>query len=148
MSHEKPASITLHGTPVSSGIAIGKVYLLEREKIHVAKRQVRDEHVEREVVRFKAAVKTASDELSRIKESIPDDEVRKHAFIIDAHLLMLQDEYFSGDVVEIIKKQHVNAEWALEMSSRSSSPASTRSRTRTCGSGGRTSTIFTRDCCG
>jgi phosphotransferase system enzyme I (PtsI) len=113
MSHDKPASITLHGTPVSSGIAIGKVYLLERDKIHVAKRQVRDEHVEREVVRFKAAVKTASDELSRIKESIPDDEVRKHAFIIDAHLLMLQDEYFSGDVVEIIRKQHVNAEWAL-----------------------------------
>ncbi len=115
MSHDKPASITLHGTPVSSGIAIGKVYLLERDKIHVAKRQVRDEHVEREVVRFKAAVKTASDELSRIKESIPDDEVRKHAFIIDAHLLMLQDEYFSGDVVEIIRKQHVNAEWALGM---------------------------------
>jgi phosphotransferase system enzyme I (PtsI) len=113
MSHDKPASITLHGTPVSSGIAIGRVYLLERDKIHVAKRQVRDEHVEREVVRFKAAVKTASDELSRIKESIPDDEVRKHAFIIDAHLLMLQDEYFSGDVVEIISKQHVNAEWAL-----------------------------------
>jgi len=113
MSHDKPASITLHGTPVSSGIAIGRVYLLERDKIHVAKRQVRDEHVEREVVRFKAAVKTASDELRRIKESIPDDEVRKHAFIIDAHLLMLQDEYFSGDVVEIISKQHVNAEWAL-----------------------------------
>jgi phosphotransferase system enzyme I (PtsI) len=115
MSNVKPASITLHGTPVSSGITIGRVYLLERDKIHVAKRQVRDEHVEREVVRFKAAVKTASDELSRIKESIPDDEVRKHAFIIDAHLLMLQDEYFSGDVVEIIRKQHVNAEWALEL---------------------------------
>ena len=115
MSNVKPASITLHGTPVSSGITIGRVYLLERDKIHVAKRQVRDEHVEREVVRFKAAVKTASDELRRIKESIPDDEVRKHAFIIDAHLLMLQDEYFSGDVVEIIRKQHVNAEWALEL---------------------------------
>ena len=115
MSHDKPASITLHGTPVSSGIAIGKVYLLERDKIHVAKRQVRDEYVEREVVRFKAAVKIASDELRKIKESIPDDEVRKHAFIIDAHLLMLQDEYFSGDVAEIIRKQHVNAEWALEL---------------------------------
>ena len=91
------------------------MYLLERDKIHVAKRQVRAEQVEREVARFKAAVKSAVDELSRIKESIPDDEVRRHAFIIDAHLLMLQDEYFSGDVVEIIRKQHVNAEWALEI---------------------------------
>ncbi len=65
--------------------------------------------------RFKNAVRNAVDELSRIKESIPDDEVRRHSFIIDAHLLMLQDEYFSGDVLEIIRKQHVNAEWALEI---------------------------------
>ena len=115
MSRDKPASVTLSGTPVSSGIAIGRVYLLERDKIHVAKRQVKSELVEKEVARFKAAVTTAADELNKIKESIPDDKVRKHAFIIDAHLLMLQDEYFTGDVVEIIRKQHVNAEWALDL---------------------------------
>jgi phosphotransferase system enzyme I (PtsI) len=115
MIDESPPTITLRGTPVSSGIAIGRAYLLERDKIHVTKRQVKPEHAEREAARFKNAVRNAVDELSRIKESIPDDEVRRHAFIIDAHLLMLQDEYFSGDVVEIIRKQHVNAEWALEI---------------------------------
>jgi phosphotransferase system enzyme I (PtsI) len=115
MIDESAPTITLRGTPVSSGIAIGRAYLLERDKIHVTKRQVKPEQAEREAARFKNAVKNAVDELSRIKESIPDDEVRRHAFIIDAHLLMLQDEYFSGEVVEIIRKQHVNAEWALEI---------------------------------
>ena len=52
MSHDKPASITLHGTPVSSGITIGRVYLLERDKIHVAKRQVREEQIEKEIVDY------------------------------------------------------------------------------------------------
>ena len=28
---------------------------------------------------------------------------------------MLQDAYFSGDVIDIIRKQHINAEWALEI---------------------------------
>ena len=41
MIDEKPPTITLHGTPVSSGIAIGRAYLLERDKIHVTKRQVK-----------------------------------------------------------------------------------------------------------
>jgi phosphotransferase system enzyme I (PtsI) len=115
MNQDKPAQAQLNGTAVSSGIAIGKVYLLERGKVHVAKHQIRGEQVEREVAKFRAAVKGAIEDLSHVKDSIPDDEVRKHAFIIDAHLLMLQDAYFTGDVIDIIRKQRVNAEWALEM---------------------------------
>ncbi|MGA3173834.1 MAG: phosphoenolpyruvate--protein phosphotransferase [Syntrophorhabdales bacterium] len=115
MNNDKTAYGELRGTPVSSGIAIGKVYLLERGKVHVSKYQVRQEQVEKEIAKFRTAVKTAVEELSGIKESIPDDEVRKHAFIIDAHLLMLQDSYFSGDVFDIIRKQRINAEWALEI---------------------------------
>ncbi len=115
MNHDKPLGMELRGTPVSSGIAIGKVYLLERGKVHVSKHPVKEEQVEREIGKFRAAVKSAMEDLNKIKESIPDDEVRKHAFIIDAHLLMLQDTYFTDDVIDIIRKQHINAEWALDM---------------------------------
>jgi phosphotransferase system enzyme I (PtsI) len=105
----------MKGTPVSSGIAIGKVYLLERGKIHVSKYSIKDEQVEKETARFKAAVKRSIEELNSIKESIPDDEVRKHAFIIDAHLLILQDRYFYNDVIDIMRRQRINAEWALDI---------------------------------
>ncbi|MGD0230642.1 MAG: phosphoenolpyruvate--protein phosphotransferase [Syntrophorhabdales bacterium] len=115
MNHDRPSITKLHGTAVSSGIAIGKVFLLERGKIHVSKRPIKEEQVEKEIARFRSAVRSAVEELNGIKDSIPDDEVRKHAFILDAHLLMLQDKYFSDDVVDIIRKQHINAEWALEM---------------------------------
>ncbi len=115
MNQEEFLNQTLKGTPVSSGISIGKVYLLERGKIHVSKHVVKEEHVEKEVAKFKSATKRASDELNQVKESIADDEIRKHAFIIDAHLLILQDRFFYDDIIDTIRKQHINAEWALDL---------------------------------
>ena len=92
MSHETTKT-GLTGMGVSSGIAIGKVYLLEREKIHISKQPIKQEQVERD-----QQVPDLHQERHRradhIKESIPDDEIRKHAFIIDAHVLMLQDQFF------------------------------------------------------
>ncbi len=115
MKEETFTNKILKGTGVSSGIAYGNVYLLERGKIPVIKRNIKAEQVEKEVIRFKNAVKDAINELNAIKQSIPDDEVRRHSFIIDAHILMLQDDFFSKDVVNAIREDKVNAEWALDM---------------------------------
>jgi phosphoenolpyruvate-protein phosphotransferase (PTS system enzyme I) len=115
MNNEKALDRTLKGTAVSSGISTGKVYLLERGKIHVSKYSIRDEQIEREIGRLKTAVKAAVDELNGVKQSITDDEIRKHSFIIDAHLMILQDKFFWNDIVDTIRKQHINAEWALDI---------------------------------
>jgi len=115
MNHEKFLNQTFSGTAVSSGISIGKVYLLERGKIHVSKYAVKEDQVEREVGRFKAAIKRAVEELNEVKKSIVDDEIRKHAFIIDAHLLILQDRFFYDDIIETIRRERINAEWALDL---------------------------------
>jgi phosphotransferase system enzyme I (PtsI) len=115
MNDDKLFDRTLKGIAVSSGISIGRAYLLERGKIHISRYTVKEENVEREISRFKAAIKSAVEELKKIKQSIPDDEIRKHAFIIDAHLLILQDTYFYDDIINTSRKQHVNAEWALDM---------------------------------
>jgi len=115
MNQDISADRILKGKGVSSGIAIGKVYLLERGRIQVSKHSVKEEQVDREIAKFLQAMKKAVEELNRIKQSIPDDEVRQHAFIIDAHILMLQDEFFRREVVETIKRQRINAEWALDI---------------------------------
>jgi len=115
MNQEKFLNQTLKGTAVSSGISIGKVYLLERGKIHVSKYQVKEDQVDREVGRFRAAIRRAVDELNEVKQSIVDAEIRKHAFIIDAHLLILQDRFFYDDIIETIRRDRINAEWALDL---------------------------------
>jgi len=115
MNQEKFLNQTLKGTAVSSGISIGKVYLLERGKIHVSKYKVKEDQVDREVGRFRAAIRRAVDELNEVKQSIVDAEIRKHAFIIDAHLLILQDRFFYDDIIETIRRDRINAEWALDL---------------------------------
>ncbi|HEY3278799.1 MAG TPA: phosphoenolpyruvate--protein phosphotransferase [Syntrophorhabdaceae bacterium] len=114
MNEEAYVNRALKGVGVSSGIAIGTVYLLERGKIPVSKVSVREDHLEREVVKFKNAIKVAIEELDTIKGGIADDELKKHAFIIDAHMLILQDPFFVDDVVRTIRERRVNAEWALD----------------------------------
>lgn len=115
MNQDTFANRVIKGKGVSSGIAIGKVHLLERGRIQVSKHSLKEEHIDREIIKFQQAVKRAIEELNRIKQSIPDDEIRQHAFIIDAHILMLQDEFFRKEVVETIKRQRINAEWALDI---------------------------------
>ncbi len=115
MSEEVFVNKVLKGVGVSSGIAIGTVYLLERGKVAVSKLSVKEDHVEREVLKFKNAIKVAIEELDNIKKTIPDDEMRKHAFIIDAHMLILQDDLFVNDVTDTIRERKINAEWALDI---------------------------------
>ncbi|HUJ89657.1 MAG TPA: phosphoenolpyruvate--protein phosphotransferase [Syntrophorhabdales bacterium] len=115
MKEETFVNKVLQGKGVSSGIAIGKVYLLERGRIHVEKYSIKEEQIEKEISKFQNAIKSAVEELNSIKENILDDDIRRHAFIMDAHILMLQDQYFLKEVVEAIKSKKANAEWALDI---------------------------------
>ncbi|OPX97526.1 MAG: Phosphoenolpyruvate-protein phosphotransferase [Syntrophorhabdus sp. PtaU1.Bin002] len=115
MSEETFINKVIKGIGVSSGITSGKVYLLERGRVAIAKRRIREEHVEREIQRFRHSTKSAVEELNDIKGAISDDEIRKHAFIIDAHMLILQDALFLNDVVDTIRTEKINAEWALDI---------------------------------
>jgi len=109
------ANKVLKGVGASSGISFGKVRLLERGKISIAKRSIRDDQVEREVVRFRHALRDAIEELNNVKKAIPDDEIRKHTFIIDAHVMILQDDFFAKGVIDTIREERINAEWALDI---------------------------------
>ncbi|MBP8743632.1 MAG: phosphoenolpyruvate--protein phosphotransferase [Syntrophorhabdus sp.] len=106
---------TLKGIGVSSGITSGRVYLLERGRVAFVKRKIREETIDKEVVKFKYAINSAVDELNAIKIAVTDDEIRKHAFIIDAHMLILQDTLFHDEVIDTIRAEKINAEWALDI---------------------------------
>ncbi len=108
-------SKTLKGIAASSGIEIGKAFVLERGNVLVTKRTIRKGGVDEETERFRRAVAIAIDQLASIKNSIPDADIRKHTYIIDAHILILQDDFFVNAVIDVIRADLVNAEWALDM---------------------------------
>ncbi len=106
----------LHGIPVSPGIIIGKAHLVDRNRVKIYYRYLVDEkQVEREVERFREALKYTEDQLLKLKNGIPD-QIRSHSFIIDAHLMILKDKMLSNATVERIRKEKINAEWALKKS--------------------------------
>jgi len=115
MKEETFINRTLKGIGVSSGITSGRVYLLERGRAVFAKRKIREESIDKEIVKFRHAITNAVDELNAIKNAVTDDEIRKHAFIIDAHMLILQDALFHDEVIDTIRAEKINAEWALDI---------------------------------
>jgi len=104
----------LHGISGSPGICIGKAYLVGREGVDVVEKYViKKKGVQNEVKRFKKAAKKAKDELQEIIENTPE-ELRQHVSIIETHMLLLKDKMLYGKTIESIKKERVNAEWALK----------------------------------
>lgn len=107
-------TITLTGTGVSRGTAIGSVHLLERGEVEVQKTTVPDHLIEEEVARFRRAVRTARQQLKAIRNSIPETTRADIADFIDTHLLMLEDSMLTAAPVELIRDHQCNAEWALK----------------------------------
>jgi len=115
MAVQQQVNKFIQGIGASPGIIIGKAYLLERFKVRLPQKRINPEQVEGEIKRFHNAVEESRGQLTEIKEKILDTEVRKHSFILDVHLMILDDEMLLQDTVDKIQKKKVNAEWALDL---------------------------------
>ena len=105
----------IQGIGASPGIIIGKAYLIERSKVRLPQKGIHRDQVEEEVKRFLKAIQESRNQLMEIKEKILDLEVRRHSFILDVHLMILDDQMLIQDTVDTIRKKKVNAEWALDL---------------------------------
>jgi len=105
--------LTLHGTGVSSGLAIGKAFVLHRERPEVPEYVLPKHLVADEVVRFRQALEAARRQLVHIRDHIPRSAPAEIASIMDTHLLILQDKMISEAPLDLITRHQYNAEWAL-----------------------------------
>ncbi len=107
------ASFSLHGIPVSRGIAIGRAHLLRPAALDVKHYLLPEEQVEAEVLRLSTAIATVHRELQAIWKDLPPDAPSELGAFIDVHALILSDPIISEQPLEIIRSRHYNAEWAL-----------------------------------
>ncbi|WKZ33902.1 MAG: phosphoenolpyruvate--protein phosphotransferase [Thermodesulfobacteriota bacterium] len=116
MPDSRKQVILMKGIGVSSGIVIGRAYLLERGKVEPAQFcYLEPSETEREIERFKNAMKASRDQLMRIRNRMEKDgKGKEHIRIIDAHLMILKDNMLINDTMKVIREQRVNAEWALK----------------------------------
>lgn len=103
----------LVGIAAAPGLAISRSYLVNRDRMTVVERRISPQEIEPEIVAFKNAVEKSKTQLLEIKELANNKELVEHLYIIDTHLLILQDELLIGETVNLIHDELINAEGAL-----------------------------------
>jgi phosphotransferase system enzyme I (PtsI) len=105
----------LRGVGVSAGIAVGPALVVEHDAAPVFRLRLSPEAVEPEVARLSGALDASRTQLLAIKERLSREVGGPHAYIFDAHLLMLDDPLLRDRAVAVIREERVNAEWALRL---------------------------------
>jgi phosphoenolpyruvate-protein phosphotransferase (PTS system enzyme I) len=106
------APSTFPGIAASAGVAVGRVYLLDRRKVRVPRFHIKSQQETSEKQRLVAAIRSSIEQLQKIQDQSLI-EGAEHNAILDAHILMLKDETLLSDACQLIENEHLNAEWAV-----------------------------------
>jgi len=101
------------GISASSGIAIGKAFVIESEEFCPVKKIIAKDEVKKEVEKFRKAISDTKSELEKIKTAASKHLGKKHIKLFDAYLFIADDPVLKSEVVSKITKELINAEYAL-----------------------------------
>jgi phosphotransferase system enzyme I (PtsI) len=105
----------IKGIGVTPGIVIGKAYLLDRRKVEAPARVLPEFQVPQEVSRFLDAVEESKKQLRTAKDKLLHEDAAGPSYILDTHLLLLEDKKLIENTVQTIKQSWINSEWALKI---------------------------------
>ncbi|MBU9514678.1 phosphoenolpyruvate--protein phosphotransferase [Burkholderia multivorans] len=106
-------SFTLHGIPVSRGIAIGRAYLIAPAALDVAHYLIEANRIDAEVERFRTALDAVHRELEALRADLTDDTPSEVGAFIDVHAMILGDAMLVQETIDLIRTRRYNVEWAL-----------------------------------
>ena len=101
------------GLPVSPGIAIGQVFLLEAEGVRITEHFISPEDADGEVERLRTVIDEALNELRTLADEVQAKAGSKIAEIFVAHAGMLSDEAFCREFFDRIREKNFTAEFAV-----------------------------------
>jgi phosphoenolpyruvate-protein phosphotransferase (PTS system enzyme I) len=104
---------TLHGIPVSRGIAIGRAYLIAPAALDVDHYLVEPDKIEAEIERFRAALAAVEQELDALRADLSADAPTEMGAFIGVHLMILKDVMLVQETIDLIRTRRFNVEWAL-----------------------------------
>ncbi|MDY0011926.1 MAG: phosphoenolpyruvate--protein phosphotransferase [Rhodocyclaceae bacterium] len=105
---------TLHGLPVSQGIAIGHAHLVSHALLEVSHYHVAPRHQAAELKRFEDALVTVHGELMGLKAVTASGQAHSEVgAFVDLQVMLLADPMLTEGARSLIKERGCNAEWAL-----------------------------------
>jgi phosphoenolpyruvate-protein phosphotransferase len=106
---------SLHGLAISPGIAVGTVLYIGAQGHQALLQHIETAQISREIRRLNRAVILARYQLNELKARMERELGHQHAYILDAHILMLEDKELFRNIKKTITEQLVNAEWAIKL---------------------------------
>lgn len=105
--------LILQGKSVYGGIRIGELYFYNNKNENIDRKEIED--MNKEIERFEKARSIAMSQLEELYESAVVQVGEEHTMIMKIHLMMLEDLDYIDSVINIIKSERVNAEYAIHI---------------------------------
>lgn len=107
------SEIVFQGNGVSPGIAFGSALKLDSHNRIILKSFIKEDHIEEEIERVQNAVRVSKEQLEGLRLKLEQKVGLERSFILDVHMLMIEDKGLMSDIIAIIRNHGVNAEWAV-----------------------------------
>src|SRR5262245_7385190 len=104
----------IHGVVASVGTAVGKAVRTFDPLFVSFNFKLRPDQVRKEVERFRSSVEKSREQLKRMQSELRKNSGPESSFLIDAHLLVLQDRLFVDRIIEKVETDCINSEWAIQ----------------------------------
>jgi phosphotransferase system enzyme I (PtsI) len=109
----KKRETRIEGIGVSQGVAIGSAFLVDDPRGRLVRMCLPTGELDAEVNRFRQAVSIAEQQIEEVKGRLRAALGEEQAYILEPHLLMLQDRNLGRQIEQFIYDNHANAEWAV-----------------------------------
>ena len=114
MGQDSILDMRLTGTGVSPGVAKGRVYLLDRGKVEVHEYHIAASQVEDEIRRFHRALTESKRQLEEVQARVKNAIGQEHLYILEPYFMIIEDRMLIEGVEESIRKERINAEYAVK----------------------------------
>jgi len=105
--------VRLKGVAASTGIAVGPARVIGREHREPSHHRIDEAEIGSELARFELAVSKSRAEIDAAKRTLMRQHGSAYAPILDVYLLMHRDALLIDAIAEAIRRDAINAEWAL-----------------------------------
>jgi phosphotransferase system enzyme I (PtsI) len=101
------------GIGVAPGIAVGTIFVLDREDFAVHREEVDASKVDKEIERFESAIEGTREEILALQKNLRNGLGDEYWKIFNAHLWMLDDNEFRYAVAKRVREENCCVEYAL-----------------------------------
>lgn len=100
----------IYGKGIYEGVVIGKPFLKYEKKIEIEPYSLKEEDIDKEILRYKEGIKFAQGKLSKLINELRTKVDKKDLQILIVHFEMLNDPVILKEIEDKIKKEKINVE--------------------------------------